>query len=280
MISRLTGAGVRAFLVMTLVAMPSAFLPEAGSDTRQMVALIALFAATITFVEYFADYPSLVEFRDAPPFNRLRFLALFVTVLWLSVLLTTTPGSAPPARAASALAHLLGGALDFPYSPVGLVTALGKTEATTAAQALLLAAAALSLVVALAALVCFALIIHLGRWPAPVPAFNMWVNLPTLELAVGSNAVTQLQRHARINVVLGLILPFLVPALARLATPGLGALMPSSPQTMIWTVAAWTFIPLSLLMRGLAFARIATLIRNRHRASGGAAHEERRLAPV
>ena len=40
----------------------------------------------LTFVEYNAAYPSLVEFRDAPPFNRLRFLMLLATVTCLSLI--------------------------------------------------------------------------------------------------------------------------------------------------------------------------------------------------
>jgi hypothetical protein len=33
-----------------------------------------------------------------------------------------------------------------------------------------------------------------------------------------------------------------------------------NPHTMIWTVAAWAFLPASLFMRGIAMHRIATLI--------------------
>ncbi len=47
-----------------------------STDTTQIVALLALLAAVFTFVEYFSAYPSFVEFRNAPPFNRLRFVAL------------------------------------------------------------------------------------------------------------------------------------------------------------------------------------------------------------
>ncbi len=51
-----------------------------------MVALVALFAGVLTFVEYNSAYPGLVEFRDAPPFNRVRFLMLFSTVFLLTVI--------------------------------------------------------------------------------------------------------------------------------------------------------------------------------------------------
>ena len=80
-INRATGAAVRAFLVMVLIVLPSVILPGIGTDTKQIVALMALFAGSLVFVEYNAVYPSLVEFRDGAPFNRIRYLMLLAMVL-------------------------------------------------------------------------------------------------------------------------------------------------------------------------------------------------------
>jgi len=77
---RLPAAIVRAILVVMLVVMPSALLVGSGNDATQVVVLVAIFAALFTLVEYCAASPSLVEFRDAPPFNRMRFSALFAMV--------------------------------------------------------------------------------------------------------------------------------------------------------------------------------------------------------
>ena len=52
MVSQVSGAFVRAILVMVLVATPSALLPGTGSDGQQMVALVALVTGELTFVEY------------------------------------------------------------------------------------------------------------------------------------------------------------------------------------------------------------------------------------
>ena len=84
--SRLSGAILRAILVMVLVALPSAILPEVTKDAQQMAALVAMFAGAMTFVEYNAVYPGLIEFRHAPPFNRTRFALLVVTVLMLCLI--------------------------------------------------------------------------------------------------------------------------------------------------------------------------------------------------
>ena len=85
-ISRLAGALTRAILVMIVIATPTILLTDVRPDTQQMVALVALFAGALTFVEYKAVYPGLFEFRDAPPFNRIRFLMLFATVFCLSAI--------------------------------------------------------------------------------------------------------------------------------------------------------------------------------------------------
>ena len=44
-------------LVMVLFATPSVLLVDVTLDTRQMVALVALFAGVLTFIEYNATYP-------------------------------------------------------------------------------------------------------------------------------------------------------------------------------------------------------------------------------
>ena len=48
--SSFAGAMVRAMLMMILIATPSAVLTYSSVDSRQMVALIALFAGLLTFV--------------------------------------------------------------------------------------------------------------------------------------------------------------------------------------------------------------------------------------
>lgn len=113
MFTRVTGAFFRALLMALLVALPSLLLPNVSSDTSQITVLVALLAFLMTFIEYNSQYPSIIEFRYASPFNRLRFLALFCTVALLSLLLASTPGS----RGFTGVLHSLGAAwgtvLDF-----------------------------------------------------------------------------------------------------------------------------------------------------------------------
>lgn len=63
---RVLGAAIRAMLIVALIVMPSVLLPAVSSDGGQVIALVAMFAAALTFFEYTSSYPGLVEFRDAP----------------------------------------------------------------------------------------------------------------------------------------------------------------------------------------------------------------------
>ncbi|WP_335339726.1 hypothetical protein [Frigidibacter mobilis] len=96
---------MRAMLVVVMIATPSVLTQSVSQDTAEVVALVALFAAALTFFEYASTYPGLVEFRDAPPFNRIRFLSLFLTVFLLSVVCM---GQHDPAVLAKLISYLGG----------------------------------------------------------------------------------------------------------------------------------------------------------------------------
>ena len=130
MLSQLSGAVLRMILVMVLVALPAVFLVDVGPDTKQMVALIALFAGSLTFIEYNAKYPSLIEFRDAAPFNRVRFGMLFAIVFCLSTIESGRMNPTTLSRFIEAVGTLVGLALDFSFSPVRLATLMVGPDAS------------------------------------------------------------------------------------------------------------------------------------------------------
>jgi len=263
----MTGALTRAFLVMVLVATPSVILPDVGTDTKQMVALIALFGGCLTFAEYNAAYPSLVEFRDAPPFNRVRFIMLFVIVFALSVITGAKDDSTAFARLFEAMGVLVGHVMDFPYSPVRLATMMMADGASYAQMMAVRTATGTAYVLSLFALAVFVLLLKIKGWPTQNHDFNVWVNLPTFEPTAGGDVIDRLDRDAWVNLSLGFLLPFLIPAVVSVASVGFEPLTLTSPQTLIWTVAAWAFLPASLLMRGVAMARIAAMIRSKRMAT-------------
>jgi hypothetical protein len=260
-LNRATGAAVRAFLVMVLIVLPSVILPGIGTDTKQIVALMALFAGVLVFVEYNAVYPSLVEFRDGAPFNRIRYLMLFVTVLFLSVIVADREDPTTVSRLFRAVAVVAGEALDFPYSPVRLATFMLADTATPDQIVDVRTAAGTAYLVSLISLAVFVVVLKIAGWPSTKSAFNVWVNLPTFEPTAGGDVVDRLERDSRFNLAVGFLLPFVVPAVVAVATSGLPPDAITSPQTLIWSMSAWAFLPASLLMRGVAMARVADMIR-------------------
>ncbi len=275
MVSRLTGAIVRMILVMVLFATPSVLLVDVTVDTKQMVALVALFAGVLTFVEYNATYPSLIEFRDAAPFNRLRFCMLLATVFFLTAIERGKTMPSTLTEFADAIGTLIGMSMDFPYSPVRLATLMVSDGASAEQIACIRTAAGMAYLISLLSLAVFVMMLKAGRWPNRGKAFNVWINLPTFDPTAGADVVQRLTRDAHVNIALGFLLPFLTPVVVKISSSGFDALALTSPQTLIWTMTAWAFLPASLFMRGIAMGRIADMIVETRAANGLAAQDKR-----
>ncbi len=279
-ISRLTGTLARAFLVILLIALPSLLLPGVTSDAAQIVALVAIFAAALTIFEYASAYPGLVEFRDAPPFNRIRFASLFVTILLLTLLVRGAYAPSTITNLIAAVGTLIGHAIDFPYSPVRLVVLMLPPGTSAENIALVRTSAGISYLVSLLTLAIFLIVLRLQGWPKQTGVFNVWINLPTFDPTAGGDVVERLERDARFNIALGFLLPFLTPAVIKAAAATFGTVSLLNPQTLIWTVAAWAFLPASLFMRGIAMGRIAAMIEHKRRVNSEAAERDGQYIPA
>lgn len=265
MIYRVLGALLRAALVVILITAPSALLPNVSADSAQVVALVAFFGAALTFFEYVSAYPGLVEFRNAPPFNRVRFGSLFVTVILLSLIVRGEAAPTVVTDFVTAIGALIGYVLDFPYSPVRLMlTALPDTSSLGEIE-LMREAAGMSYLISLMALSIFLIVLRIGHWPSKSGSFNVWINLPTFDPTAGGDVVERLKRDARVNTIIGFSLPFVIPAVLRSAGDLFGGLSVTNDQSMIWAVAAWAFLPSSLFMRGIAMGRVASMIEEKRR---------------
>lgn len=261
MAHRMTGAIARAFLMVFLIITPSLLVPGINQETGQIVMIIALFGAALTLFEYASTYPGLVEFRDAPPFNRIRFTALFATIFCLSVIVRGQTDQSTATQFMTAVGMLIGQAIDFPYSPVRLVTAMLPDTASFTDMLLLRAAAGMSYLISLLSMAMFLMVLRATDWPAKsTGTFNVWVNLPTFDPTTGGDVVHLLTRDARVNIILGFVLPFLTPVVVNTTVSLFGTVSVQSHQTMIWTIAAWAFLPASLFMRGIAMLRVADMI--------------------
>ncbi|MFZ7091187.1 hypothetical protein [Primorskyibacter sp. 2E233] len=265
MIKRMVSAGARAFLVALVIAMPAMMLPGVTADTAQMVALLSLVAAALTFVEYVSDYPSLIEFRDAAPYNRMRFIALFVTILLMCSISRGQVYHTHFSDFLTLIGGKIGVAMDFPFSPVRLMVLLVPEGTSSRELDMLRTSAGLAYLISLVTLLLFVAFVRLLNWPIRHGAFNFWVNLPLFDPTAGGDILNRLKRDSHVNVALGFLLPFLIPAVLQAASAYAYKVSLADPQTLIWTMSAWAFLPASLIMRGVALMRIADLIEEKRR---------------
>ena len=261
MIARISGAAARGILVALLIATPALMLPAMLNDASQITMLVALIACFLTFIEYNSNFPSIIEFRDAAPFNRLRYVCLLVTVIVLTLILKQKVSPSVLGGAMTSIGTILGNAMDFPFSPVRMIV--------------------LMLLISLISMGAFLVLVRIMNWPVRQGAFNVWVNLPLFDPTAGGDVIYRLQRDARINIALGFLLPFLIPAVVKAASDLLDPITLQNPHTQIWTVAAWAFLPASIIMRGIAMGKIAEMIEEkRRRAYADDAEKDHGLQPA
>ncbi len=267
MLSRFASAAVRGILVAVMVMIPALILPSVAADTAQIVALVAIFAAVLTTIEYSASYPSIVEFRDAPPFNRVRFLSLFLTVVLIA---TICRGQYFPNQLSifvEAVGVLIGNVLDFPLSPLRMMSFLMAADASAGQIALVKATAALAFLISLLSLAFFVIMLSITRWPKGLKGFNVWVNLPTFDPSASADVVGRLNRDAIANVAIGVFLAYVIPISIWGVSHVFKPIDMGSHHSLIWTVAAWAFLPASMFMRGIAMRRVSEMIAERRRRS-------------
>ncbi len=259
MLSRVSGALFRAVSVGVLFALPIFIVPGLAADKGLVVSIVALSMMVWTFMEYASEYPSLIEFRDAPPFNRIRYLTLLVMVYCLSMIQSHLAVENNPASFIHNVGAIIGYSIDQPGSPVRLMMMQFPVLAGDVPYAAFLASTGIAYFTSLVALVVFMVIFFMRRWPTKKGPFNVWINLPTFDPTSTDDVVARLSRDARINIVLGFVLPFLIPSVIGVLFRFVGASPFGDPYLMIWVIAGWAFLPSVMIMRGIALSRVAHL---------------------
>lgn len=260
MIARSAAAAVRGILVAFLITMPSLILARDLNGTPEVVVFISLLAGVLIFAEYISHFPSFVEFRDAPPLNRIRYGALFIIVAGLALMLRNPHHDNGLTTLVHGLGYILGNALDFPLSPVHLMTSTFSGSVDDTTLSLVRSAAGFSSFVALIATGCVACAIRFSGWPITSGSFNVWTNLPLFDPTAGGDVVHRMTRDGRLNVLLGVLLAFAIPGGIKMLDSFLGLANFARPTMFIWGIAIWAFIPASMVMRGMAMLRVAQLI--------------------
>lgn len=254
------GAVMRAAIVVLVVATPSLMLPGTTPEGAELAMLLALVLAGFTASEYSSHYPAMIEFRDAPPFNRLRLISLCLMVFALSLVARGADGSSL-VLLLSVLGLLVGQVLTYSGGPLAAIVQYVPmhTEVLSAFQ--IKAMAGIAFFIACVVLGIFALMLRMKRWPDPAHAFNVWINLPTFDPTAGADVINRLIRDARVNAILGFVITFILPTVGLMMSDHFDIHVFTSLHGVVWGVALWMFLPLSLFMRALALARIAAMIR-------------------
>ncbi len=257
------GSLVRACLVAILVAIPSLLLPHVSQNNAQMVTLICLFAASLTYVEYRATYPSFLEFRDAAPFNRLRYVGLLIGLLVVCIVIKEIKQGQGFVFGGAGL--FVASAMDFPFSPVTHMQNAVQVIAPWISPVLLTALCGAAFVTMILLVVTLPMLAVMNNWPNVEGGFNVWTNLPLFDPTAGGDVLKRLRRDGYFNLVLGILMPFLVPGAIKLLSFDFVGLELSHFHTLVWIFAAWVFLPLSLIMRGLGVLRVAFLVQEQRR---------------
>lgn len=255
------GAALRALLVAFVAVLPAIAIPSTAPETAQSMILLAVFAGGLVFAEYASEYPGLIEFRFAAPFNRTRFALIAVLALLLSLLLRNAGEAGVIGGLVASAAAACGQVMDFAGSPVRLLVAALPQDLPADHLTMVRDGAALALILAITVVAGFVTAIRLNAWPMGSGPFNVWINLPTFDPTAGNDVVLRLQRHARINVLLGVMLPFLLYGIVLASSLLIQPLTLASPMGFVWGIVLWAYLPASLVMRGVAMARVARMIR-------------------
>lgn len=265
MIAPIIGAVFRACAIAIAISTPSLFLVPETAEGSYIVLLCALCVGGLVGLEYLNTYPSVLEFRDARPYNRLRFVHAMIVIVGTSLVLRGTFDS-PPARVLENISVILGHWLDFSYSPIRLVVLMLPDFLPSDLTDAMRMAAGFGFVLSVLIIFVFFTLIRLTNWPLGHGSFNVWTNLPLLDPTSGGDIVHRLTRDGRINILFGLTLPFIIPALVKTYSLALGPQVFFDPQVLAWLIILWTVFPTTCAMRGIAMLRIAELIQHKRSA--------------
>jgi hypothetical protein len=258
---RLSGAILRALIVLFALAAPAAPAPGVMSSAREISVVIGAMAGLCVFFEYAARNPGLIDFRFAAPYDQAR-VAVFNAMLVTTIFFVCAHDGQDNFSGQILSASLnIGARFDFPLSPVAMVGAMLSDPASPLMASILRGAAALSFVTALTGALFFSLLFWITPWPTGRETFNLWITLPTLETACGAEVERRLFRLAFGMIAAGLWAPYVLLAAASRAGGVFDATALPDPLALVWGATIWAATTMFLMLRGVAIAKVAWLIR-------------------
>jgi len=263
---RLLGAIFRAFWVVAVVAIPSLLLPSASQTSVELSLIIGGIIGVFTIFEYTSTTPGFVDFRFAPPYNRFRAFTIAaqiigVTLVCRAVELDLRDG------------EILGWTqravqlMDFPFSPVGYAidVILEDARFSDTSAILLVLSASASFIIGFALTMGLSMLLWLFRWPLDRANFNLWVNLPMLNVKEGVDIVKRLRRDAWANIAIAGLLIYALPYIPTFGFDWLTTAIFNNTQAIVWATTIWVFLSSGLIARAFAMMKIAGIIRRAQR---------------
>ncbi|MEM1265881.1 MAG: hypothetical protein AAGI50_07690 [Pseudomonadota bacterium] len=261
MFTRLIGAIIRAAMVLFVVSAPALLLPDVSNASLEITVLLGGVVAAFTLFEYASTHPGLIDFRFAPPYNRIRFLAFAMQIFSLVFLCRALEGEDAFSAGLIALSDQMVEVLTFPLSPVNVAAEMIAAGEDPTLVLLLARAAALSFFVTFCSLAFFALFLWLFRWPVGRRDFNLWTNLPTFEPGYGRDVERRLRRDGVINLLAGVAFLYALPVLLSRTSGWFDPSVFNNYQPLVWGVTIWAFVSGTLVIRGAAILKVGMLIR-------------------
>lgn len=262
MLKRLAGASLRGVLVALLILFPGWTLPAESGFALDLFWLLSLVCGVIVTIEYLSAAPSLIEFRFFPPYNRMRFGGLCLIVLAMVCLFQELPTVSIFYLVFAAPAKLSFYLWDFQYSPVvALAHVLGRDDPALTEQISQMAALALTMTILLTAAYCFET--RGFRKPLEEGTFNIYLNLPlpTSTLVADNSPAFRLYIFGVLSIVLGLLLPVVVPFLLLPVARFVGGEPLAYRPMVVWVVTLWAWGAGAFVLRGVALLAIARKLR-------------------
>ncbi len=256
MIFRLTGAAVRAVCVAILVMLPAILLPQITQSVVEYTRIVATIMAIFVLYEYGFSTPTIIEFRFAAPYNRIKYLLLFALVVTPSLMVSAALNGQEFNGTLSVIATNGYALMDFPFSPV-MIVADTFSENDAALGAVLARAIALNLVLVFACTVAFCGAVFSNLWQFGGDGFNMWLNMPTYKSYEKNSLQERLGNSAYASVLIACLIPLFGPTMADVAMALFTFDGKMTPIVMVWSIAIWTFLPAMFLMRAVALVKIS-----------------------
>lgn len=253
MILRLTGAAVRAMIVAILVMLPAFLLTGITQSGLEFTRIVATIAAVFVIYEYGFATPSVIEFRYAAPYNRIRFMLLLALVLTPAYLISIVlDGQA----LSGTLGHTIFALMDYTYSPVTIVakTLSGNDAALREAIG---QAIAFNVMISLACVFAFCVAVFTNILRFGDDGFNLWLNMPTYKSYDVSSLQERLINSAFASMLIACLIPLFGPTAVDVSVVWFSTDGVLAPIAIAWLIAIWTYLPAIYLMRAAALTKVA-----------------------